>query len=149
MKILLRVVAIIAALIVLLVIAVQLLNPPLPDSAEMQAYFAERRDAFERRHAEVSAALAANKSVITGTNDAVGYEFLMRSHSPREGVIFITHKRGIGVGMSGTGVAYLNSPPEKTYPDLKAMYPDAKAVEGFVGFSHIQGNWYYLLWEAD
>jgi len=29
------------------------------------------------------------------------------------------------------------------------MVNDAKQVEGFVGFSPIEGNWYYFLWEAD
>ena len=39
--------------------------------------------------------------------------------------------------------------PEKNYPSLEAMSPAAVKVEGFVGFSHLQGNWYLVLWEAD
>ena len=54
-----------------------------------------------------------------------------------------------GVGTFGTGIAWLENPPDKIYPDLEAMKKDAGPIEGFVGFGNLSGNWYYFRRELD
>ncbi|MEN8107285.1 MAG: hypothetical protein ABFS22_04690 [Pseudomonadota bacterium] len=62
---------------------------------------------------------------------------------------YYTHRRGFGVGTFGTGIAWLENPPDKICPGLEAMKQDDRQIEGFVGFGHLSGNWYYFRGELD
>jgi len=46
---------------------------------------------------------------------------------------YYTHFRGIGVASFGTGIAYLEKPPNKIYHGLEAMHQHAGEIEGFLG----------------
>jgi hypothetical protein len=97
----------------------------------------------------IEAALASGTRPARNDGEGRGYAFWLRASPPLQGLLFITHQRGFGVGAFGTGVAHLATTPDKLYRDLEAMHEDARSVEGFVGFTEFGDGWYGLLWEAD
>jgi hypothetical protein len=129
----------------------------LPKTDEMEEFFSLQRTMFEQKNAAILTALLTNKVISPGADKGVGYQWLEtepRSDTYQQGepviVRYYTHNRGIGVGAFGTGIAYIDPrKKEKIYPSLEDMAPDAKKIEGFIGYSHISGNWYSFLWEAD
>lgn len=128
----------------------------IPSTADMKDFYSEHQNDFEQHNAALLMKLSKNESIDTGPNPAVGYQWLMVFPHPsiyEEGMEielrYYTHKKGIGVGSYGTGIAYLDPGTTETYPSIEAMKEDASQVEGFVGYGAIAGNWYYFLWEAD
>lgn len=118
----------------------------LPSTADMETFFHEHRAELERRNIEV---LAAAGDVESGPDPRAGYRFLEVRREPPRAVRYFTHLRGIGVSAFGTGIAWLESPPEKVYSSLEAMLDDSAMTERFIGYGRLEGSWYYFLWEAD
>ncbi|SHJ99305.1 hypothetical protein SAMN02745165_03709 [Malonomonas rubra DSM 5091] len=129
----------------------------LPKTAEMEEFFSRQRAMFKQKNAAILTALSTNTAIASGADKDVGYQWLEtepRPDSYQQGgsvtVRYYTHIRGVGVGAFGTGIAYIDpARKEKIYPTLEDMASDAKKVEGFIGYSHISGNWYSFFWEAD
>lgn len=120
-----------------------------PSAQEMKDYFLERQSAFEGKNAELLSAISENREIEKGTDEHVGYQWLKLTYEPNIQIRYYTDSLGIGVGSFGTGLAYLQSPPDKTYPDFESMYDDARRVEGFIGYTHILDNWYSFLWGSN
>jgi len=128
-----------------------------PTTVEMEEFFAANRVGFEQKNAEILAALTQKTAINLGADAKVAYKWFetQPNHDffqDGEPIIirYYTHLWGIGVGVFGTGIAYIDpSIQEKIYPSLETMTDDAKKVEGFVGYSHITGNWHSFFWEAD
>ncbi len=121
----------------------------LPKTEEMQKYYFERQSEFEKINNLILSKLKAAESIESKRNKALGYRYIETTSLPFPSVKYYTHFRGIGVASFGTGIAYLEKPPNKIYPSLEAMRRDADEIEGFLGYGHLSNHWYYFLWEAD
>lgn len=129
----------------------------LPTTAEMKEYFFVHQSRFEQENSAIVSALTQKTVIDSGANTQVGYQWLetqptLDAYQAGDPIIvrYYTHLRGIGVGTFGAGIAYIDpARTEKIYPSLEAMSDDAKKIEGFIGYSHISGNWYSFFWEAD
>lgn len=128
-----------------------------PTTAEMEEFFAAHQVGFEKKNAAILTALAKKTVIDSSADTQIGCQWIEtqpRPDSYQKGepvkIRYYTHLRGIGVSAFGTGIAYIApANQEKNYPNLEAMRSEAKKIEGFVGYSHIIGNWHSFLWEAD
>ena len=128
-----------------------------PTTGEMEEFFSKQQNMFEGKNAALLTALSQKKTIDLDADAEVGYlwiEMQPEPHSYQDGdpllIRYYTHLRGIGVSSFGAGIAYFDQKrPEQTYPSLEAMADDAEKTEGFIGYSHIAGNWYFFFWEAD
>ncbi len=121
----------------------------LPTTDGMKGYFAQHQVVLQRVNVEILAALSEGKQMDPALAKGEVYQFLQLRSTPMPMVNYHTHVKGFGLGSYGTGIAYSPSAPEKIYENLEVMRPDAAAVEGFVGYTHISGDWYAFFWEAD
>lgn len=129
----------------------------LPTTVEMEEFFAAHRSGFEHKNTSILYSLQNKVAVDSGLDTTVGYQWLEmepKADLYEDGgpviIRYYTHLRGIGVGAFGVGIAYIDpSDQEKNYTNLEAMTDDARKIEGFIGYSHISGNWHTFLWEAD
>jgi len=115
----------------------------------MQRFYLSRQAEFEKINIENISRLTAEQPIDTKQNKKVGYIRMSAELKPAVSIKYYTHQRGFGVGAFGTGVAYLETPPNKLYASLEAMAEDSGPIEGFVGYGHITGDWYYFRWELD
>jgi len=121
----------------------------LPETEEMHGYFAQHQSEFKTTNRLLLSQLKTSESIDPKQPDAVAYRHIEATRLPSAVIRYFTHFRGIGVASFGTGIAYLEKSPDKLYPDLQAMQQEATEVEGFLGYGHLSGNWYYFRWEAD
>jgi hypothetical protein len=153
---LLKVIGIIIALPFIVIIAlIILVYNPLPTTDEMRDLYYQNRGAWEARTEAIQEAKAKNEDFGKKKDETLGYYTYSTGGDPFSaggdlfGILYYTTSSGIGVGTYGTGLAYLGREPQDIYPNLEVMKEEASKVEGFWGYGHIEGNWYYFLWEAD
>jgi len=121
----------------------------LPNTAEMQSFYLSRQAKFEKNNTVNISRLIAGQPINLKENKNVGYFRMSAVLKPAVSIHYYTHQRGFGVGALGTGIAYLETPPDKIYTSLEAMADISGPIEGFVGYGHITGRWYYFHWEID
>lgn len=121
----------------------------LPNTEEMHSFYSSRQVKFEKINIENISRLIAGQPIDLKENKKVGYIRMSAELKPTISIKYYTHQRGFGVGAFGTGIAYLETPPNKIYASLEAMTEESGPIEGFVGYGHITGNWYYFRWELD
>ena len=136
------------AMVVAVGLLVFWLHGPLPTAAELTGLLEQNRSAYEQRTEEIRQAVNRGQRFAPLQDDALGYFTFDARREPFR-VLYYTSRSGLGVGAYGTGLAYLEEPPERLYSGIEAMREAARAVEGFIGFGGIEGDWYYFFWEAD
>jgi hypothetical protein len=124
----------------------------LPDTKEMHSYFLSHQAEFEKENTEIISRLKAEQAINSNENMKPVYFRLEAALKPSLSIKYYTHQLGIGLGAFGTGIAYLETPPNIIYSGLEEMVEDSRATEGFVGFGQLSSkssNWYYFFWEID
>ena len=149
---LIKLISLVVSSILLLVIGIFVylfFSTQLPDTEGMHRFYLSRQTEFERINRENIANLKTGKPIDLKENKKVGYLRISAELKPSISINYFTHQRGFGVGAFGTGIAYLETPPDKIYANLEAMVEDAGPIEGFLGYSPISPGWYYFRWELD
>jgi hypothetical protein len=142
------------ALILIGIIAIMLgacetVTRPLPNTREMHDYFATHQTSFEHVTQDIITALDKHGEIGDELKTGAHYKILTIISREPKIIRYHTHTKGFAMGMYGTGIVFFEVPPEKAYANIEDMYDDARAVEGFEGYSLIKGNWYTFLWEVD
>jgi hypothetical protein len=118
-------------------------------TGDLKSFFEDRSSFFEQKNTELLAMIRRGDQIDTGFSRKIGYKYINIVSKDPFRIHYVTDQRGIGVGSYGTGVAYLEREPDIVYESLESMYDKGQGIEGFVGYGHLKGKWYYFYWKAD